>query len=179
MTLIERARVFATERHDGQIRKGAAAEPYITHPQEVAALVEKWGGEETWVAAAWLHDTVEDCPPTSVAELETLFGAEIAALVAELTDDKALPKAERKALQVKNAAKKSAGAAMIKIADKCCNIRALRVSAPAGWGLERKLAYVDWANAVVGALPDLHPVALEAFNDEVRFTRAALIDVTL
>jgi (p)ppGpp synthase/HD superfamily hydrolase len=178
MNIIERARIFATDRHAGQIRKGAAQEPYVTHPAEVAAFVANWGGSPEWIAAAWLHDTVEDCPPTSQAELEQLFGAEVAALVGELTDDKSLPKSERKALQVRNAAGKSSGAALIKIADKTCNIRSLRLSPPMDWSVARKIAYVEWACDVVAALPDLHGTALKVFNHEVRQTRDQLSDAT-
>ena len=101
--LINRAERFARVRHEGQFRKGKAQEPYTIHLEEVAALVERWSGSERAIAAAWLHDTVEDCPPTSVAELEALFGKEIAGIVAELTDDKSLPKAERKKQQILNA----------------------------------------------------------------------------
>ena len=104
--LISRAERFARARHKGQFRKGKAQESYTIHLEEVAALVERWSGSERAIAAAWLHDTVEDCPPTSVAELEALFGKEIAGIVAELTDDKSLPKAERKKQQILNASKK-------------------------------------------------------------------------
>ena len=94
--LINRAERFARVRHDGQFRKGKAQEPYTIHLEEVAALVARWSGSERAIAAAWLHDTVEDCPPTSVAELEAVFGKGVAGIVAELTDDKSLPKAARK-----------------------------------------------------------------------------------
>ena len=79
--LINRAERFARVRHEGQFRKGKAQEPYTIHLEEVATLVERWSGSERAIAAAWLHDTVEDCPPTSVAELEALFGKEIAGIV--------------------------------------------------------------------------------------------------
>ena len=72
--LISRAERFARVRHEGQFRKGKAKEPYTNHLVEVAALVERWSGSESSIAAAWLHDTVEDCPSTSVAELVSLFG---------------------------------------------------------------------------------------------------------
>lgn len=171
MNLIERARAFATERHAGQTRKGAAQEPYITHPQAVAELVAGWGGTPEWIAAAWLHDTVEDCPPTNLEELQTLFGAEVSMIVAELTDDKSLPKPERKAQQVRNAGKKTPGAALIKIADKTCNVRTLRLSAPAHWTVQRSQAYLDWACEVVEALPHQPPQALSAFREELRKTQ--------
>ena len=58
--LISRAERFARVRHEGQFRKGKAKEPYTNHLVEVAALVERWSGSESAIAAAWLHDTVED-----------------------------------------------------------------------------------------------------------------------
>jgi hypothetical protein len=151
--LISSAERFARVRHEGQFRKGKAQEPYTIHLEEVAALVERWSGSERAIAAAWLHDTVEDCPPTSVAELEALFGKEIAGIVAELTDDKSLPKAERKKQQILNAPKKSNEASLVKLADKTSNIRAIANSPPDGWSLERRLEYIGWANTVVGHLP--------------------------
>ena len=59
-----------------------------------------WNGIGNAIAAAWLHDAVEDCPPTSFAEIENEFDVDIANIVRELTDDKSLPKAERKRLQI-------------------------------------------------------------------------------
>jgi (p)ppGpp synthase/HD superfamily hydrolase len=72
--LIKRAESFARSRHLGQFRKGDAQEPYIIHVEEVAQLVNAWGGSENAIAAAWLHDTVEDCPPTSFDEIAQEFG---------------------------------------------------------------------------------------------------------
>ena len=99
------AALFAAERHRGQKRKGAAGEPYINHLIEVAELVA--GSSNTLdtelVMAALLHDTVEDTS-TSGEELERLFGADVAALVLEVTDDKSLPKEVRKALQISDRA---------------------------------------------------------------------------
>jgi len=161
--LISRAERFARVRHEGQFRKGKAQEPYTIHLEEVAALVERWSGSERAIAAAWLHDTVEDCPPTSVAELEALFGKEIAGIVAELTDDKSLPKAERKKQQILNASKKSNEASLVKLADKTSNIGAIANSPPDGWSLERRLEYIGWANTVVGHLPLLPKEGLAEF----------------
>ena len=75
--LIKRAERFARERHAGQCRKGTSKEPYTIHLEEVATLVETWGGSHEAIAAAWLHDTVEDCPPTSFLELTGIFGSNI------------------------------------------------------------------------------------------------------
>jgi (p)ppGpp synthase/HD superfamily hydrolase len=90
--LIERAERFARVCHAGQCRKGAAKEPYTIHLEEVSSLVQAWGGSGEAIAAAWLHDTVADCPPTSHEDLIAEFGDRVANFVAELTDDKSLPK---------------------------------------------------------------------------------------
>ena len=161
--LISRAERFARMRHEGQFRKGKAQEPYTIHLEEVAALVERWSGSEKAIAAAWLHDTVEDCPPTSVAELETLFSKEVADIVAELTDDKAQPKASRKEQQIINAPKKSNEASLVKLADKTSNIGAIANSPPEYWSLQRRLEYIAWANTVVGNLPFLPKEGLSEF----------------
>ena len=151
--LVKRAERFARERHDGQFRKGAAREPYTIHLEEVASLVKNWGGSEEAIAAAWLHDVVEDCPPTNLTDMAELFGNRIAGFVSELTDDKSLPKQRRKELQLVNACKKSPEAALVKVADKSSNVGALAKSPPADWSLERRLNYIEWAIAVINELP--------------------------
>jgi hypothetical protein len=163
MSLVANAEAFARRCHAGQFRKGAAREPYTVHLEEVAGLVSSWGGAEVESAAAWLHDTVEDCPPTSFEDLELEFGTQIASVVRELTDDKSLPKEERKRLQVANASKKTASAALVKLADKTSNVGALNHSPPTHWSRERRLEYVDWAETVVSALPALPRHALDEF----------------
>ena len=101
--------------------------------------------------AALLHDTIEDAG-VSKEELIQTFGADVAELVVELTDDKALPKAERKQLQIVNAPKKSARAQVIKVADKISNVRAIFSSPPADWSVQRKREYFEWAKQVVDGL---------------------------
>src|SRR5438094_760077 len=85
----------------------------------VAELLEEAtrGDDAALIAAGLLHDTLEDTP-TKYEELETLFGGDVATLVAEVTDDKSLPKAERKRLQIETAASKSPRGRLLKIADK-------------------------------------------------------------
>src|ERR1700691_6459536 len=106
--LISRAWHFAAQRHSTRRRKGKAQEPYVNHLAEVAELVATAteGQDANLVAAAVLHDTVEDTA-TLPAELAAVFNPDIANLVAEVTDDKKLSKAERKRLQVEHAAAKS------------------------------------------------------------------------
>jgi (p)ppGpp synthase/HD superfamily hydrolase len=89
------------------------------------------------IAAAILHDTVEDTQ-TSPAELAARFGPKISAIVTEVTDDKSLPKAERKRLQIEQAAAASPEAQLVKLADKICNLRDLDTMPPANWSLERQ-----------------------------------------
>jgi (p)ppGpp synthase/HD superfamily hydrolase len=144
---------FAAERHSAQRRKGAAAEPYINHLLEVADLVSRALSEPdtNLVIAALLHDTIEDAGLTK-EELSRNFGADVAELVVEVTDDKALPKAERKRLQIVNAPKKSVRAQVIKLADKISNVRAVLSSPPADWSVQRRYEYLEWAKKVVDGL---------------------------
>jgi (p)ppGpp synthase/HD superfamily hydrolase len=150
ITKLTRAYEFAAEKHVEQRRKGEAAEPYVNHLAEVAALVAQAtaGGDVEAVMAAVLHDTVEDTD-TTFEELAGQFGERVASLVAEVTDDKTLPKLERKRLQIEHAAHASHGAKIIKLADKTSNLRAMITSPPQGWPAERRAAYLDWARQVV------------------------------
>ncbi len=169
--LITRASAFAHERHQGQTRKGIAAEPYITHVQAVVDLVTQFGADEETIAAAWLHDVVEDCPPTTLKDIEEMFGARVAAMVAELSDDKSIEKAERKRLQIANAHKKSPQACLIKFADKINNVQAMVSSPPKHWPKQRILDYFDWAEQVVAGLPHKSDACVELFEKSVRETR--------
>jgi guanosine-3',5'-bis(diphosphate) 3'-pyrophosphohydrolase len=87
-----------------QRRKDSDASPYINHPIALMHVLCIGGGmtEPAILAAAALHDTIEDTETTEV-ELRTTFGDEIASLVLEMTHDKSLPKAERKRLQIEHA----------------------------------------------------------------------------
>lgn len=148
--LVSQAYAFAAERHTNQRRKGVKEEPYINHLVEVAALVAAatQGADPNLTAAAVLHDTLEDTS-TSFAELEEAFNRDVADLVAEVTDDKSLPKQTRKDMQVRSTPGKSPRAKMIKIADKISNLRSLVNSPPGNWSEERKRIYLDWARQVV------------------------------
>jgi guanosine-3',5'-bis(diphosphate) 3'-pyrophosphohydrolase len=168
--LISRAWNFAAQRHTTQKRKGKAQEPYVNHLAEVAELVATAtdGQDANLVAAAVLHDTVEDTG-TLLAELTSIFNADIASLVAEVTDDKSLDKAVRKKLQVEHAATKSTRAKIIKLADKTSNLRS---SPPDNWNLQRRREYLDWALAVLGGLRGTN-TWLEAQFDEAAEQLAA------
>jgi len=148
-----RAISFAAEKHRNQRRKDEEASPYINHPIALAALLVSVGGIEDVVVlqAAILHDTVEDTD-TSFAELAEHFGDEVASIVREVTDDKNLDKAQRKQMQIDHAPHASRAAALVKLADKICNLRDVVDAPPAHWPLERRQAYFDWARRVVDGL---------------------------
>jgi len=153
LALLLKALAFAAHKHRDQRRKDAEASPYINHPIALAEVLAGEGGvaDIEVLAAALLHDTIEDTA-TTVEELQEQFGARIAAIVAEVTDDQKLPKAERKRLQIVHAAGLSAGAKLVKLADKICNLRDVAVRPPAKWDLERRREYFDWARQVIDGL---------------------------
>ena len=163
--LITRAFEFAAERHVDHRRKGEAAEPYVNHLAEVARLVAEAtdGRDAALVAAALLHDTIEDTP-TGFEELVDRFGPDVATLVREVTDDKSLPKDERKRRQVANAPSRSPRAKLIKLADKTSNLRALVTSPPASWAEGRRSEYVRWAREVAAGLRGVNARAEAAFD---------------
>jgi (p)ppGpp synthase/HD superfamily hydrolase len=135
-----------------------AAEPYVNHLTEVADLVAAAteGADVEAVVAAVLHDTVEDTD-TTFQEIAARFGDRVADLVAEVTDDKSLPKAARKQAQIEHAAHASPGAKVIKLADKTSNLRAMAISPPKGWPAERRAEYLDWSRRVVAGCRGANP----------------------
>ncbi len=113
--------------------------------------------------AAILHDTLEDTE-TSFEELRERFGLPIAETVAEVTDDKSLPKPRRKALQIEHAPHLSKRAQLVKLADKICNLRDVASIPPHDWPLQRRREYFDWAKQVVDGVRGVHPRLEELFD---------------
>ena len=151
--LLLKALSFAAHKHRDQRRKDAEASPYINHPIALAQVLVGEGGvsDIEVLAAALLHDTIEDTATTG-EELEREFGVRIAAMVAEVTDDTALPKTDRKRLQIEHAAQLSDGAKLVKLADKICNLRDVADRPPAQWDLRRRQEYFEWAKKVIDQL---------------------------
>jgi len=165
---------FAAREHSPQRRKGAAAEPYVNHLAEVAALVAEatQGADANLVIAAYLHDTIEDCEvPYEILLAE--FGKDVADLVREVTDDKNLLKTERKRLQVEHARSATPRAKHIKLADKISNLNSILASSPADWSAERKREYLEWAAKVVAGCRGVNPW-LEARFEAAYARRAEL-----
>ena len=165
LVLLARAADYAARQHVAQRRKGDAAEPYINHLTEVAALLaEATGGADVvLLMGGLLHDTLEDTDAT-YEDLVQHFGSDAATLVAEVTDDKSLRKDERKRLQIEKTGLKSRRAKLLKLADKTSNLRSLVRSPPSGWSEERLRDYVVWADAVIRSCRGLN-AQLEAGFD--------------
>lgn len=170
--LIEAAS-FAAKKHRYQKRKGDNHEPYINHPLEVANLLANVGKVEDYdvLIAAVLHDTIEDTQ-TSPAELTERFGESVCRMVLEVTDDKSLPKQERKLKQIEHAPHLSDGAKQLKLCDKISNITDVTDNPPAGWSQERKLEYVNWGEKVVTGLRGVNENLENYFDETVKRARA-------
>jgi (p)ppGpp synthase/HD superfamily hydrolase len=124
--LVGDALAKASEAHAGQIRNGSGGMPYIEHPLAVADLLDRHGYGDEVLAAALLHDVVEDSE-TTVAELHERFGEPVAGLVATLSDDESIDDyRERKREHRARVAEAGGDALAIYGADKLTNVRALR-----------------------------------------------------
>lgn len=161
-----RALAFSADKHKNQRRKDVEASPYINHPIALAEILANEGGVENieTLCAALLHDTIEDTQTTK-EELCEAFGNKIAEIVLEVTDDKSLPKHERKLLQIEHAAHASNEAKLVKLADKICNLRDILASPPEGWDLKRKQEYFDWADRVVAGIRGTNSKLEKVFDD--------------
>jgi guanosine-3',5'-bis(diphosphate) 3'-pyrophosphohydrolase len=159
------ALAFAAFKHRNQRRKDADASPYINHPIALARVlaVEAGIADGKVLIAAILHDTVEDTE-TSLEELQLRFGRRIAAVVAEVTDDKRLVKSLRKQMQIDHASSLSRRAKLVKLADKICNLRDVANAPPKGWPLRRQREYFEWAKRVVDRLRGVNRKLEEMFD---------------
>ncbi|MFT3755965.1 MAG: HD domain-containing protein [Pseudoxanthomonas sp.] len=168
------AAAFAAHAHRNQRRKDADQTPYINHPLALLRILAVEAGvlDEDVLCAAALHDYLEDCcgdeSQPSVAEgcgiVRNRFGDTVLEYVVAVTDDKTLPKAERKQKQIERAAEALEGAKLVKLADKISNLRDIVATPPADWSLERRQQYFDWAGAVIGQVRGVH-AGLEALFD--------------
>lgn len=164
---ILRAVKFSAEQHRNQKRKGADAAPYINHPIEVAETLARIGNvnDADILIAAILHDTVEDTGATP-EQIEEMFGSRVRGFVEEVTDDKSLPKQERKQKQEEHAPHLSPEAKQIKLSDKSSNIREIAANPPEDWSHERKIEYLNWGERVVAGLRGVNK-DLENYFDEI------------
>ncbi|CAG8489308.1 12405_t:CDS:10 [Ambispora gerdemannii] len=157
---------FSAKKHSFQRRKDPQQTPYINHPIGVAKILTDAGIDDlATIQAAILHDTVEDTD-TSFEELELHFGKEVRDLVEECTDDKSLPRLDRKRLQIESTPHKSNKAKAIKLADKLNNLRDLVRATPIGWSIQRVQEYFIWAKKVTDGIEGVNE-KLEAELDEL------------
>ena len=167
---------YAAHRHRQQRRKDEDASPYINHPISLLHIlaVEAAVTDTEVLCAAVLHDVIEDCSgdhgefiADRRREIAEQFGAKVLAMVEDVTDDKALAKAERKQAQIDHAKHLSHGAKRVKLADKTANLRDVAHNPPASWTLKRRQEYFDWAQAVVTAIGPAHAGLGKLFAEAV------------
>lgn len=168
---------FSAEKHKDQRRKDADASPYINHPIQVAEVLFRIGGVRDMAAlvGAILHDTIEDTE-TSPSEIAALFGDEVLQVVLEVTDDKRLPKHERKRLQIVQAPHKSEAARLIKLGDKICNVGDVMHAPPQNWTMTRRREYLDWTEKVIDGLRGTNTALEKMFDDLIARGRTNLLE---
>lgn len=165
MSFIEKAKSLAEERHSGQCRPNLGREPKIVHIGEVASLVEKAGGSDQEISAAWLHDIIEDTA-TTLEEIENIFGQEIAEIVDGLTDPKGferLPLLERKEKQAERLLTKSKSVKLIKICDQYSNCLSVLNDPPLDWPAEKSLVYFEGAKKLADICCPVSETMYESF----------------
>lgn len=132
-TIVDRARLFATKKHkEVNHKRKYTGEDYITHPEAVARIVASVTTDEFIIAAAWLHDTVEDTN-TTFEEIEQEFGYKVAGLV-EMVTDVSVPedgnRATRKEIDLVHLAGASPEGKTLKLADVIHNLSSITNHAP-------------------------------------------------
>ncbi|AWU95315.1 HD domain-containing protein [Azospirillum ramasamyi] len=163
--LITAALRYAATLHEGTFRPDRARTPFVAHLSETAELVAQAGGAPAEIAAAWLHDAVED-GLTNIAELENRFGPEVANLVAAVSDAPEVVGqgiAERKAIQAARLAAAPDGAKRIKMAEQISILKALAVERPLSWSPDRAAAYIEGSRLVAAACADASPLLAERY----------------
>lgn len=168
--LVLQALQFAALKHRDQRRKDEVASPYVNHLIAVANLLANVGDvtDPVTLMGGILHDTLEDTQ-TTPDELDATFGLAVRQVVQEVTDDKSLPKVERKRLQIEHAPHLSIHARQIKLADKISNVQDIIISPPKNWPLDRRQEYLAWTEQVVAGCRGANP-ALEALYDQILAT---------
>lgn len=176
IALVTHAAGFAARVHAGQTRKGGSGPAFVLHLAEVADLLAKALEEPDaeLVAAAWLHDAVEKTKISS-EEIEGIFGPRVASLVAEVSDDKSLPEAERHRMQIETIGEKTEAARLLRLADKISGLRELAEDPPAGWDAARRRDWLQFATDVAAGCRGLNG-ALDLLFEQAAAAAARSID---
>ena len=168
--LIVAARHFARDAHkritlttvSGDVRG------QFEHLQEVADLVWSSGGSDVEIAAAWLHDTVEDTP-TTLEGIKEKFGTEVMEIVRGLTDPiefKSLTNAERKPKQAERVANESSSVKRIKLADQISNVRFVATDPKPSWTFESNCDYIIGAKLIAEQCSGVSSILDQLFEAE-------------
>ena len=169
--LVTDALACAREAHAGQVRNGSGGMPYVEHPMMVAALLAEHGYGEEVVAAALLHDVVEDSE-TTVGELRERFGEPVAGLVAALSDDESIEDYRERKEEHRARVRRADGDALaIYGADKLTNVETLRTA------FARESAAV--ADAAVGACVYRGVSVVRSAGDVACLLVAVVVDVAV
>ncbi len=143
------------------------------HLQEVADLVWASGGNDIEIAAAWLHDTVEDTL-TTLKNIEEKFGTEVVEIVHGLTDPielKGLTNAERKPKQAQRVKNESLSVKRIKLADQISNVRFVATDPKSTWTFESNRDYIIGAKLIADQCKGVSSLLDQLF--EVEYKKAA------
>lgn len=162
---------FAAERHSAQRRKGADAAPYVNHLIEVATLLSTVAGvnDVEILMAAVLHDVIEDTP-TTAKEVSERFGARVCQLVEALSDDKSLPRAQRREVVLQALPSYGADVKVIKLADLTSNIKHL----PSSWSDARKWEYQEWSERAATICSEASEPLAKLYWERARLSRSRL-----
>ena len=168
--IVRKAKELATERHAHLHIPYTHAYPPIVHIGEVARYVEKHGGNEDMIAAAWLHDIIEDTDVT-LEQIEEWFGPNIALLVDGLTDPPhfaSLPLKIRKPMQAVRLLEKSNDVKIIKLCDQLSNTLRVMNNPPTDWDEATQFLYIKGAREITetcrGLCLQLDELFDEAYN---------------
>ena len=185
LTVVEAER-FARKAHTGHTRNNRANTPYEYHLEEVATLVHESHGSPEEIAAAWLHDSVEDTT-TTLADIHDLLGPTVASIVEHLTDLpewKGLPTLERKTLQAARVATLvhthsvgilPARIKRVKLADQISNVRCCTLDPPVKWDAAKIRHYIEGARRIALVCRGISNYLDDTFENEYRAAYAARI----
>ena len=178
LSLLTKAAVFAAEKHSRQRRKDKDSTPYINHPLTVGEYLVSIGKvtDPVVIAAAYLHDTIEDTD-TTYEELVEHFGSTVADIVLEVTDDKTASKLDRKLTVIEHASSISTAAKQVKIADMLHNMSSILTAPPTSWSPDQIRGYFVWAYKVYLKLRDCNE-SLAKYMDKFFAEATVQIDGT-
>jgi (p)ppGpp synthase/HD superfamily hydrolase len=175
LPLARAAWMYADEAHAGQTRK-SDGEPFMLHPQEVAALLYSAGCPDAVIAAGLLHDTVERTSVT-VSDIDERFGPQVAGLVAAVTEDPAIESyRERKSALRRRATEAGPDAAVLFAADKISKVRQYRTHVAHAHGGEpprpRRLHHYTESLRLLETSIPMHPLVRQLRRELVGLNAA-------